>query len=267
MNNTRKNLVVAENIHKKLFSRLEPIGGRVLFLVPAFNFDNAVVVNDALEGAGIVALISKNYPSAEALAEDVIKSKEELGVVSIALGGGDFAQAEQVLNASLLSKPDHINVPFELASYAQGRLEQAGLMNVLVNALVLEAEDENQVAITVDPNHEDRNVILEIRDAVSIIYGWGIKSVKAVFGKKALNFDWLANIARAAETVGLELIEPSSGINLDNVNEVIYTCLEHGSALLLPHVFSPLIDKRTGLTKPEDVRMLVDRIKRSIDQL
>lgn len=258
---------MAENIHKELFSRLEPIGGRVLFLIPALNVDNALVVNDALDGAGIVAVISKNYPSAESLAEDVNKFRERLGVVSIALGGGDFTQAEQVLNASLLSKPDHINMPFELASYVQGRLEQAELKNVLVNALVLEAEDENQVSITVDPIRKDRNVILEIRDAVSLICGWGIKSVKAQFTKRPVNLDWLSNIARASEAVGLELIEPSSGINLDNVNDVIYACLEYGSALLLPHVFSPLIDKRTGLTKPEAVRMLVDRTKRSFDQL
>ena len=239
----------------------------MLFLVPALNFDNAVAVNEALVGAGIVAVISKKYPSAEALAEEVNRFSEKLGVVSIALGGGDYTQTEQVLNASFLSKPDHINVPFELASYTQGRLEQAGLKSVLVNALVLETEDENQVAITVDPIRQDRNVILEIRDAVSIISGWGIKSVKAQFTKKPLNLDWLSNIARASEAVGLELIEPSSGINLDNVNDVIGTCLEHGSALVLPHVFGALIDKRTGLTKPEAVRMLVDQTKRSIDQL
>jgi 2-dehydro-3-deoxy-phosphogluconate aldolase len=258
---------VEENILKELFSRLEPIGGRVLFLVPALNFDNAVAVNEALEGAGIVAISSKDYPSAESLAEEAGKYREKFGVVSIALAGGDYTQTDQVINASLLSKPDHINVPFELASYAKGKLEQAGLTSVLVNALVLETEDEEQVAITVDPSREDRNVILKIRDAVSIISGWGIKSVKAQFTKKALSLNWLSNIASASEAVGLELIEPSSGINLDNVNDVIYTCMEHGSALLLPHVFGALIDKRTGLTKPEAVRMLVDQTKRGIDQL
>jgi 2-dehydro-3-deoxy-phosphogluconate aldolase len=257
---------VEENILKDLFSRLEPIRGRVLFLVPALNFGNAVAVNEALEGTGIIAVSSKNYPSAEALAEEASKIREKFGVVSIALGGGDYTQTDQVINASLLSKPDHINMPFELASYAQGRLDQAGLKSVLVNALVLEAEDDNQVAITVDPFREDRNVILEIRDALSIINGWGIKSVKALFTKKDLNLNWLSNIARASEVVGLELIEPSSGINFDNVNDVLRTCLEHGSALLLPHVFGALIDKRTGLTKPEAVRMLVERTKRSIDQ-
>ncbi|HEY60311.1 MAG TPA: KDGP aldolase family protein [Anaerolineae bacterium] len=250
-----------ESILNILFSRLKPINSRILFLVPALNIDNAIKVNQALNGAGLVAVSANKYSSAESLAQEAKQMQDKLGVISIALGEADFSQAEKVIKAALLSKPDHINQPFELSGYAQGRLHQAGVKHTIINALVQEANREDQVIIKIGKKNAERIITLQIRDAMELISGWGIKSVKAQFTKKGVNFNWLANITRAAKEAGLELVEPSSGITEENINEVINTGLKCGCAFILPHVFSSLIDKSTGLTKPEAVSRMVELVR------
>ena len=250
-----------KSIINNLFQKLKPIHNNILFLVPALNIENAIEVNHALNGAGFLAVSAKNYSNAESLAQEAKQIQNKLGVVSIALGTVDFSQAEKVIKAALISKPDHINLPFESASYAQGRLHQAGDKDVVINALVYETDQTDQVIIKVDKKYSEGIITLNIRNAMELISGWGIKSVKTFFSKKGDHLSWLAKISRAAKEAGLELVEPTSGISEENINEIINTCLEYGSDYILLHVFSSVIDKNTRLTKPEAVTHMVEVVR------
>ena len=60
---------------------------------------------------------------------------------------------------------------------------------------------------------------------------------------------------------GMTLIEPTGGIDLDNFSVILKTCLEAGVPRIMPHVYSSIIDPDTGYTRPDDVAVLLNKVK------
>jgi uncharacterized protein (TIGR03581 family) len=59
-------------------------------------------------------------------------------------------------------------------------------------------------------------------------------------------------------------LEPTGGIDLDNFEEILEIALDAGVKHVIPHIYSSIIDKETGLTRPEDVEALLEMVKRVV---
>lgn len=57
------------------------------------------------------------------------------------------------------------------------------------------------------------------------------------------------------------MIEPTGGITLDNFKEIIKIAIDAKVPKVIPHVYSSIIDKETGLTRIEDVKKLYEVMK------
>ena len=71
-------------------------------------------------------------------------------------------------------------------------------------------------------------------------------------------------MAKACAAEGFNL-EPTGGIDLDNYEAILQIALDAGVKQVIPHVYSSIIDKATGLTRPEDVAKLWEMTKRLVD--
>ena len=52
-------------------------------------------------------------------------------------------------------------------------------------------------------------------------------------------------------------LEPTGGIDLENYAEILQIALDAGVSKIIPHIYSSIIDKVSGNTRPEDVRQLL----------
>lgn len=71
-------------------------------------------------------------------------------------------------------------------------------------------------------------------------------------------------VAKAWLAEGFNL-EPTGGIDLDNYEAIFQMLLELGVKQVFPHIYSSIIDKATGLTRPEDVTKLWEMTKRLVE--
>ncbi len=56
-------------------------------------------------------------------------------------------------------------------------------------------------------------------------------------------------------------LEPTGGIDLDNFKEILSIAVNAGVKKVIPHVYSSIIDKETGLTNVDDVKALYAMIQ------
>lgn len=56
-------------------------------------------------------------------------------------------------------------------------------------------------------------------------------------------------------------LEPTGGIDLNNFEEILKIALDAGVEKVIPHIYSSIIDKTTGNTRPEDVSQLLGMVK------
>lgn len=57
------------------------------------------------------------------------------------------------------------------------------------------------------------------------------------------------------------VMEPTGGIDLENFREIMEIILNAGVEKVIPHVYSSIIDKESGDTRPEDVKKLLKIVK------
>ena len=53
-------------------------------------------------------------------------------------------------------------------------------------------------------------------------------------------------------------LEPTGGIDLENFEAILQIALDAGVSKIIPHIYSSIIDKASGDTRPADVRTLLD---------
>ena len=56
-------------------------------------------------------------------------------------------------------------------------------------------------------------------------------------------------------------LEPTGGIDLQNFEEILSIALDAGVTKIIPHIYSSIIDKASGNTRPEDVATLLAMVK------
>ncbi|MDU3929548.1 MAG: KDGP aldolase, partial [Enterobacter asburiae] len=56
----------------------------------------------------------------------------------------------------------------------------------------------------------------------------------------------------------------TGGIDLENYEEILQIALDAGVSKIIPHIYSSIIDKASGDTRPEDVRTLLAMTKKLV---
>lgn len=232
------------------------MGGRLAVNVLASGAENASAVVDRAGQAVLVGVITKGLTvdTAVSIVHDMQKRQIP---VSVGLGAGDPHQWQAALEVSLTTQPAHLNQVFPTAAYALGRLDQVhGAGATVVNALISPTGKPGRVRLNTGPYSQAApEAEVSVETAAALLRDAGIPSVKFFPVNGAL--DELAAMASAAVAFGIPLMEPTGGIDSSNLAAVTRTCLEAGCRYVVPHVYSAVVDRATGLTVPDRVVELV----------
>lgn len=233
---------------------------QVVFNVLAKDLKNAQELVEIAGDRVLVGVMVKDYPTEEDAIQRIKEFKENNILVSVGLGAGDPAMWKKVANVSVAALPDHINQVFPASGYTLGRMEQFTGKVPVINALIEPSGIPGQVYMATGPISSAYRETVTCDLVAAMIAELGIPSVKfySIEGDKRL--DELATMTQAASKAGIKVIEPTGGITLDNVHQVVQTCLENGAEMVIPHLYTSIIDTETGETKPSALEQLVEMV-------
>jgi 2-dehydro-3-deoxy-phosphogluconate aldolase len=242
------------------------LGGRLLFNVLVKDVDNAKEVWEASQGYAVLSIVLRDYPCIDSACDMALAIKEISGHISIGLGGGDSSQWRRVVDVSLKVDPGHVNQVFPATGFTIGALSAKGLEGNIVNALVAPSGKAGYVVISTGPLSESapEKAIVPCETAFQMIKEVGGTSVKVfpIGGDKRLNE--IEVMSRVMKNVGIEIMEPTGGITVGNLEPLLRVCLEDGPELVIPHVHSSIMDPTSGYTDPSKVAELVQIGKRCL---
>ena len=233
---------------------------QVVFNVLAKDLKNAQELVEIAGDRVLVGVMVKDYPTEEDAIQRIKEFKENNILVSVGLGAGDPAMWKKVANVSVAALPNHINQVFPATGYTLGRMEQIIEKVPVINALIEPTGIPGQVFISTGPTSSTYREQVSCELAAAMVAELGISSVKfyPINGDKRL--DELAAMTQAASKAGIKIIEPTGGISLENVHIIVQTCLENGAGIVIPHLYTSLIDRETGETKPSALKQLVEMV-------
>ncbi len=235
---------------------------RVCINCLAGNLQNAKEVVEVLEGAGCVGLMSASFPTIAEGVKEVKSWLKELPCVSVGLGAGD---PKYSLNAALIAAetdPGHVNQTFPYVGFTSGYFKAKNVQNTLINALVSPTGIVGKVRVATGPlSYKEKDGILDVESAIAMIMEMGGASVK-FYPMNALEYiDEFRYIVKASVKMGLKLIEPTGGITADNLAIITAVALEEGMEQCMPHIYTSIIDKNTGLTRIDALKKIFADIK------
>ncbi|MGL4818745.1 MAG: KDGP aldolase [Bacilli bacterium] len=231
---------------------------KVQFNVLAKNVDNAKALMSVGEDRIYVGLMVKSFPTEEAAIQQS-RAYIEAGVrLSVGLGAADPTMWQKVANVSAEVKPPHVNQVFPAAAYTLGRLQGIGATDVIVNAVIEPTGTPGEVYIGTGPSSQQYRERVSCTFAATMLREVGVHSVKfyPIDGTKRL--DELAAMVRAASDAGIKVFEPTGGIDMDNVHEIVSVCLANGAECVIPHLYTSLVDRESGETLPTYIEQLVN---------
>lgn len=241
-----------------LLQGVTPIGGRIALNVLASGPKNASAVVAAVGPSVLVGIICKGLTRADAIAR--VEQCHALGVpVSVGLGAGDPSVWRLAAEVALATQATHVNQVFPTAAFTAGML--AGTPTVL-NALISPSGTPGRVIISAGPLSSGiaEPAVVSVHTAAAMLAECGIPSVK--FFPLGGAWEELAAMACAAAQAGIPIFEPTGGLDQSNVAHATRICLEAGCSLVMPHVYSAVVEKVTGDTVPEQVVSLVEALTR-----
>ncbi|CAM4123922.1 KDGP aldolase family protein [Paenibacillus alkaliterrae] len=238
---------------------------RVALNVLANSIENAKEVFEASEGCVLVGVLSKDYRTVEeAVAAMKAYGKEIDDAVSIGLGAGDNRQAAVVAEIAKHYPGSHINQVFPAVGATRANL--SGKQS-WINSLVSPTGRVGYVNISTGPVSaaQGEHAIVPVKAAIALVRDMGGQALK-YFPMNGLSREdeWRA-VAEACGEEGFAL-EPTGGIDMDNFETILRIALEAHVPQVIPHVYSSIIDKATGKTNVEDVRRLLEIVKRLVDR-
>ena len=235
---------------------------RVCLNVLAGSHQNAKDVYQAAEGHVVVGVLSKNYPDTQTAIEDMQKYANEIeNALSIGLGAGDPNQSTMVSEISKVVQPQHVNQVFTGAPISRALL---GQNETVVNALVSPTGKVGLVKISTGPlSSQAPDAVVPVETAIAMLKDMGASSIKFFPMGGLKSKDEFAYIARACAEQNFYL-EPTGGIDLENFEEIMQIALDAGVEKIIPHIYSSIIDSETGNTRPEDVKTLLDIVKKLV---
>jgi uncharacterized protein (TIGR03581 family) len=228
---------------------------RVCLNVLAGSIDNASAIYEAAEGHVLVGVLSKNYPDIDSAVTDMRQYARRIdNALSVGLGAGDPNQSAMVSAISREVQPQHVNQVFTGVGTSRALL---GQNETVVNGLVSPTGTPGQVKISTGPlSSQAADAIVPVETAIALLKDMGGSSIKYFpMGGLQCREEYKA-VAEACARHDFWL-EPTGGIDLDNFSEIVEIALTAGVSKIIPHIYSSIIDKVSGETRPADVRQLL----------
>jgi uncharacterized protein (TIGR03581 family) len=241
---------------KKTMNYLE---NRLCLNVLAHSVDNAIECYEAAEGHIVLGVLSKNYDTDEAAINDMKRyAAATNNALSVGLGAGDPNQSAMVSRLSKVLQPQHVNQVFTGVGTSRALLGQD---ETVINGLVSPTGTVGMVNIATGPlSSQSAAGIVPIETAIALLKDMGGSSIK-YFNMKGLNhIEEYKAVAEACAKYDFYL-EPTGGIDLENFEEIVTIAVDAGVEKIIPHVYSSIIDKKTGNTRVEDVKSLFVMMK------
>lgn len=236
--------------------------GRVCLNVLANSVENATECYNAAEKNVVLGVLSKNYSTDELAIEDMKKYQAAIeNALSVGLGAGDPNQSQMVSRISAVLQPQHVNQVFTGVGTSRALLRQP---ETVINGLVSPSGKVGYVVVSTGPlSSRDEQGVVPIQTAIDMLKDMGGSSIK-FFPMNGLESkeEYIAVAKACAENEFM--LEPTGGIDLDNFEEILQIALNAGVSRIIPHIYSSIIDKETGDTRPEDVKSLFEIIKRNV---
>jgi len=232
---------------------------RVCLNVLAGSKENASAIYEAAEGHVLVGVLSKNYPDVATAVADMRDYAARIdNALSVGLGAGDPNQSAMVSAISREVQPQHVNQVFTGVATSRALL---GQHDTVVNGLVSPTGTPGRVKISTGPlSSQAPDGIVPVETAIALLKDMGGSSIKYFpMGGLKCRDEFIA-VAQACARHDFWL-EPTGGIDLDNFSEILQIALDAGVRKVIPHIYSSIIDKASGDTRPADVRQLLDMTK------
>jgi conserved hypothetical protein EF_0839/AHA_3917 len=228
--------------------------------VLANSVQNAKDCYDAAEGHVVLGVLTKNYPTDEAAIEDMKKYQVAIdNAVSVGLGAGDPKQSNMVVRVSKVIQPQHVNQVFTGVGASR---EALGQSETIINGLVSPTGRVGFVNVATGAlSSQEIATEVPIETAIAMLKDMGGSSIKFFPMKGLAHADEFKEVAKACAENDFYL-EPTGGIDLDNFEEIVQIAVDAGVKRIIPHVYSSIIDKASGDTRPEDVAKLYEIIKK-----
>lgn len=238
--------------------------GRVALNVLASSIDNAKEIFEAAEGYVLAGVLSKNYASAEEAAAAMKDYGREIDdAVSIGLGAGDNRQAAVVAEIARHYSGSHINQVFPAVGATRANL---GHKDSWINSLVSPAGRPGYVNISTGPSSAAQNeqAIVPVKSAIALVRDMGGQVLK-YFPMNGLSCE--EEFRAVAKACGEEdfALEPTGGIDKENFEMILRIAIDANVPMIIPHVYSSIINKETGDTNASDVRELLTTVKKLVD--
>ncbi|EIW12551.1 hypothetical protein KCA1_2950 [Lactiplantibacillus pentosus KCA1] len=235
---------------------------RVALNVLAGSVQNAVDCYQAAEKHIVLGVLTKNYADDQSAIEDMLKYQSQIdNAVSVGLGAGDPNQSEMVSRVSKVIQPQHVNQVFTGVGTSRALL---GQNDTVVNGLVSPTGKVGMVNIATGPlSAKAQAAEVPIATAIALLKDMGGTSIKFFPMKGLAHEAEFKAVAQACAANDFSL-EPTGGIDLDNFEEILEIAFDAGVKHVIPHIYSSIIDKETGLTRPEDVEALLEMVKRVV---
>lgn len=235
---------------------------RVCLNVLAGSKENACEIYQAAEGHVLVGVLSKNYPDVDSAVKDMREYAALIdNALSVGLGAGDPKQSAMVSQISQQVQPQHVNQIFTGVGASRALL---GQNDTVVNGLISPTTKVGYVKISTGPlSSQQKDAIVPITTAIAMLKDMGGSSVKFFPMNGLDSIDEYRYVAEACAATGFWL-EPTGGIDLENFEQILQIALDAGVTKVIPHIYSSIIDSKTGNTRPEDVKTLMDIVKRIV---
>lgn len=236
---------------------------RICLNVLAHSVENAKDCYEAAEGHVVLGVLSKNYDTDEAaIADMTLYQAATENALSVGLGAGDPNQSQMVSRISGELQPQHINQVFTGVGTSRAILGQE---ETVINGLVSPTGKVGMVNIATGPLSSQMPAgEVPIETAIALLKDMGGSSVKYFPMNGLVHKEEYAAVAKACAENDF-MLEPTGGIDLENFEEIIQIAVDAGVKKIIPHVYSSIIDKETGNTKPTDVEILYEIMKRVLN--
>jgi uncharacterized protein (TIGR03581 family) len=238
---------------------------RVALNVLANSVENAVEVFEAAEGHVLIGVLSKDYSTVEA----AVAAMKAYGAaideaVSIGLGAGDNRQAAVVAEIATYYPGSHINQVFPAVGATRANL---GNKDSWINSLVSPTGKVGYVNISTGPVSADEadQGIVPVKAAIALVKDMGGNALKYFPMKGLAHEEEYRAVAEACGEAGFAL-EPTGGIDLDNYEKILEIALEAKVPKIIPHVYSSIVDKKTGETNVGDIKRLLLMTKNLVEK-
>ncbi|MGM0300897.1 hypothetical protein IGI66_000480 [Enterococcus sp. AZ048] len=235
---------------------------RICLNVLANSVQNAKECYEAAEGHIVLGVLSKKYDTDEAAVTDMkLYQTVTNNALSVGLGAGDPNQSQMVSRISAILQPQHVNQVFTGVGTSRALL---GQNETVINGLVSPTGKVGYVNVATGPlSAQAPEGIVPIETAIELLKDMGGSSLKYFSMNGLAHKEEYQAIAEACANYDFNL-EPTGGIDLENFSEIVQIAVDAGVKKIIPHVYSSIIDAKTGDTRSEDVQTLFKMMKNSL---